>query len=677
MMDALKTKNKKSVLVFLIASLFLFLFFLFITPVSSEDYSLVSMEEVIRIYSNGTVHVSERIEYHFTGCWHEVYRGIKLNGMNAENIKASCYGAYCRPEIEYYGDEVSISGFLYEDEESEVNELCDRDVVFYISYDLSKVVKIYSDVSEFHYKLWGEEWDESLGLLNAKIYLPSGEGNFSYWFHSTVKEKTAYNSDERFLDVTAYSIPANKFFEIRLVMPKIWFNESEESTGENVWIIPENAMPEITVLEQDYENKKTILSILSFIIPFIIILISVLFPLLIYHKYGREPRIDYAGIYERELPYNDSPAVVNAIVKEKMGKRIGKPSMEAFTSTIMDLARRGYLKISTEKKYSSELLIFKRMQEDIIIEFTEKSKNIVKDKLDKSEEPEKEDKQKIEFLGFNLLDFINMNFFEDNKITEIKINKNIGKKIKEITDFEYYSLVFLAGFSEKKEDNDAVSWHKVEEELKKKGTAKWFLEFYNDWNSLVEKHIKMNEIFIPKGDTYLKIYGALALFAGFFVFAAAASFFDEITPLIVISFILLCFSAVISLVLPEKIGGRWTPEGRTYYEKWKAFEHFITDFSQIKRYPPESVIVWEHFIVYATALGIADKVVSNMQLMLPKEEAERIGIYAHPAISASFNHAFNSGIAKANEGSGRSGGGFGGGVGGAGGGFGGGGGGAR
>jgi len=99
----------------------------------------------------------------------------------------------------------------------------------------------------------------------------------------------------------------------------------------------------------------------------------------------------------------------------------------------------------------------------------------------------------------------------------------------------------------------------------------------------------------------------------------------------------------------------------------------------MKRYPPESVVLWKHFIIYATALGIADKVIANMKIVLTAEEVEHLGIYSHPAAIMSFNHAFTYGISTATAASrggvhcGR----FGGGISGVGGGFGGGGGGAR
>jgi uncharacterized membrane protein len=40
----------------------------------------------------------------------------------------------------------------------------------------------------------------------------------------------------------------------------------------------------------------------------------------------------------------------------------------------------------------------------------------------------------------------------------------------------------------------------------------------------------------------------------------------------------------------------------------RILRKYIKDFSLIKEYPPESVKVWNKYLVYATALGIADEV---------------------------------------------------------------------
>lgn len=65
--------------------------------------------------------------------------------------------------------------------------------------------------------------------------------------------------------------------------------------------------------------------------------------------------------------------------------------------------------------------------------------------------------------------------------------------------------------------------------------------------------------------------------------------------------------------IPKSISGRWTPKGKETYMKWKNFEKYMNDYSLINQRPPSSVEVWGKYLVYASALGCADKATKNMK----------------------------------------------------------------
>lgn len=67
---------------------------------------------------------------------------------------------------------------------------------------------------------------------------------------------------------------------------------------------------------------------------------------------------------------------------------------------------------------------------------------------------------------------------------------------------------------------------------------------------------------------------------------------------------------------------RRSKEGNEQFAKWKAFKHFLEEFSMMKDYPMPSVIVWEHYLVYATSLKIADKVMEQLRVKLPDTSTE-------------------------------------------------------
>jgi uncharacterized membrane protein len=126
-----------------------------------------------------------------------------------------------------------------------------------------------------------------------------------------------------------------------------------------------------------------------------------------------------------------------------------------------------------------------------------------------------------------------------------------------------------------------------------------------------------------------------------------------------------------------KVFGQWTPEGRLYYERWNNFKKYLTDFSALKEHPPESIKIWDYYLVYATALGIAQEVIHNMSLIVPSEMQEGSSFYHVTSSYVLFDSGFGSAYTLSSpSGSGDGGVGGIGGVGDIGGGFGGGGGGA-
>ncbi len=59
---------------------------------------------------------------------------------------------------------------------------------------------------------------------------------------------------------------------------------------------------------------------------------------------------------------------------------------------------------------------------------------------------------------------------------------------------------------------------------------------------------------------------------------------------------------------------RRSVQGNEEYVKWRAFKKFLSEFSHFDDYSVPSIVVWEHYLVYAVAFGIADLV--NQQLKI-------------------------------------------------------------
>jgi len=331
-------------------------------------------------------------------------------------------------------------------------------------------------------------------------------------------------------------------------------------------IINQNALNEIEKIQSDYQDPILFKMNFYTVLAFLMLLGS--FVPLFYLFYGRKPKIDYNAEYETDLPTDDPPAIVNAICGPGISKKIGEPDVNGFKATIMDLIDRNYLLLSNktpEGEYNSPGSLF------------------------------------------------------------LEINHDYDPDT--LWDFETEVLNFLKEY----EQNGIISMDLVSESLNYYDNAKFFKSTYINWKKEVEKAVKdgnFKKAFYPKGDEYLKVFGLLALIVAPAAFFSALGDPIPMAHYVQILSIILGIMAIISIILPQKVAGQWTSYGREYYVRWHSFKKYIEDFSLIKEDPPESVNVWNKYLVYATALGAAEGVGKAMKLSIPDDLLDENDIYS-------------------------------------------------
>jgi uncharacterized membrane protein len=188
---------------------------------------------------------------------------------------------------------------------------------------------------------------------------------------------------------------------------------------------------------------------------------------------------------------------------------------------------------------------------------------------------------------------------------------------------------------------------------------------------------KLDDYYIKTGNIALfvaSLVWAFLLAVIYLLFQSSAYSYPAIdfTTFFVLGEVVTGFLIVLNLAIGPIIFGKRTEKGTLFFKQWSAFKKFLGDYSMIKQYPPESVKIWEYYLVYAIALGEAKTVIKAMKLLNVHTEFDPV--MAHPGFYTGFHAAWLSGMGSS-SGGGFGGGGFGGG--GFGGGSGGGGGGAR
>ncbi len=582
-----------------IVVLLLFLIMLLLVPsASARDYTLKEGTANITVESNGIVHVEESISYTFEGTYREVFRRVyPPPGGAVSNFKGYCEGATCNFRVDQVAGGYELIGAL--------PQPTPQAITFVVSYDYFRGLKVYNDVSELHYKLWGEEWEKPLESFTATISLPDEE-SVQYWIHPDDYTRQA-SLDGGIIQLETGRIPANRWYEVRAVFPRLETADPDYASIQN-----KNAMNEILAREMEYQTKQDLAKII-FYLTLVFALLVVALPIIIYFKFGREPKIDYFGLYEREPPTDSKPAVVNAIMKG----RIGKPTIEGFTATVMDLVNRGYIDLKDVKSEKQYLGMIKHETEDVVIE----------------------------------------------------LNENMS--LTDLTDFEKDVFELLG----KHAKSGKILWSDLNKEL---GRNTEFYEFMKKWNNRVSNRIKVDKLFESRGNMYMATLGVIAAIMSILLIIAISKSFppdrhpiSSGTSILAYITIFIAISMTFFTAISQKSLGRWTPEGRLFSRKWDNFRKYLTDFSALEEHPPESIKIWDFYMVYAVTLGVADKVLKNMSLMVPSEQLSQSRFYVvhhNPVFISGFHSAYSASTPSSSGG---------GGVGGAGGGFGGGGGGAR
>ncbi|AMD17849.1 hypothetical protein TL18_07340 [Methanobrevibacter sp. YE315] len=537
--------------------IFLLILFSTLTIVSADDDKSYSIEKAfieLTVEKNGLLHVEEQLDYTFDGEFNGVYRDIPLkSGESIGNIHVEAEGAYpVLKEIDQDGKK-RLKIYLYSDA-AHTKKIRDCSVSVFISYDLKNVVTLFNDVGGLQYKLWGEDWDVGVGSVDATIFVPGKEGN-EYFLNPQEYNYTSRITGDRITAIST-SIPKGEFYELLLLMPIEDFDDNAPYAKHVNQNGREMAMKNLndSVNGRNFWNTTYLgLALLSILSP-----IGAAFT---YLKYGREPKVDYDGIYERELPTNDPPEVINALIENKVN--IGKPNMKGFESSIMNLIDRKILKLYTEVDPNTET-------KDLILTFNHEKEN----ELSRSEK-----------IVFNTLS----HFAYDNSLNLSRLNDRLSSE----------------------------------------SEAQWFVNQIEKWENSVEKKANAPYYFDDTGSTI----SSFIMFGGL-IFGIIILILGFITNLLngfycIIAGIFLIIFSVAMMFLNEDIFGRWTEKGRVFYLKWDNFKKFLEDNSLIEEHPPESIVVWKKYLIYGTALGVADEVYESMKLQVPNISDYDDGIFMY------------------------------------------------
>lgn len=243
-------------------------------------------------------------------------------------------------------------------------------------------------------------------------------------------------------------------------------------------------------------------------------------------------------------------------------------SEDAFYATILDFARRGIIEVKDVGK------------DDVVLEV---KRDVDSGSLDIYES------RVLEFLK----EFSTNNVFSFKEFSE-RVKNEVGRSISNARHYR----------------------------VKLDGLFKTFREAYDYAKQFIEPRKPASALVITL--TLLVAIGLLALLpkgSEYYVYPSATAVFAFILPV----------EMIIAYTMPSYVFGEWKKDFHKEKLEWSAFRNLLKELAKLDKYTPQDLVIWKEWLVYATALGIADKVVEAMEkLKVPAPREAYIPIVARP-----------------------------------------------
>ena len=119
--------------------------------------------------------------------------------------------------------------------------------------------------------------------------------------------------------------------------------------------------------------------------------------------------------------------------------------------------------------------------------------------------------------------------------------------------------------------------------------------------------------------------------------------------------VIISIPCAICAILCNKISKKTrslTQKGANEQEQWKALKKYMEDFSLLNEREVPELVLWEKYLVYATAFGIADKVLEQLKVKYPEFRDESFMInngytYMYMLNRINMDRMLVSGMSKA------------------------------
>ena len=329
----------------------IFLFFLISIVSFAANYRIEKLDIEANLQKDGSMVVSEAVTYDIDEI-NGVYFDIDAKGFGElEDLQVfeDEPNTSSFKEVDTSNYEVSVSDELYRIKLYSKNQNNIR--TFKFVYKLPEAITVYDDVAQFNRKMVGQEWQQGIKYITAKVIVPVptdyDNSNILVFGHGPLTGEVDKEGNTVVYKLDDYY--SGDFLEAHILMEPEIFSEYDKSKiihkdMKQELLDMEAKLSEEANTERDKASSQQKISKKQGVILGVLGSIWGVLMFYIHGIYRRRNRVkNSVGKYLRELPDDSSPALVGGVMTKSVNDN-------EILATIVDLIRKKVLTLETSDK---------------------------------------------------------------------------------------------------------------------------------------------------------------------------------------------------------------------------------------------------------------------------------------------------------------------------------------
>lgn len=563
---------------------------------SQGYYEVAEFNLNVDILENGDAVVMEEITYDFDGDFNGVLRDIDYT--RTSGLKDLTVGVKEGENITYFSESTGSGTYVYELEDTgefanlKIYEPSNsEEKTFYIGYTLVNVAEKYNDIGIFNRKIIDSGWSVPLNNITINITIPEGatKEDLKVYAHGPLTGESKI-VDERTFQFTAPSLNY-EFLETLVIFPPELISASTN-------VFERDELQNILDNEQELADRAN--------------------------------EIREEAIREQE-----------ELLKREEREKASRPIFGAFIAAALGAIFVMFRKFTRELKPEFMGDYYRELPEDY-------SPAVMTYLMTKG-------RTKDDDIIATLLDLARKKVI---KLRPMKIESGlIFKKEEDTFEITWMDKEKLSGllpheqflatwFIDEIGGGTGLVLDDLEKVVKKQKAALQFQKDYEYFKAKVKDTAEKQKFFAPNKLQGAKVFVLIGI--GLILSGLAGLFL--LGSFIAIALIILGGVLIFGLIAVNFIR-KYSRRGVEHKAMWEAFKKFLQDFSNLKDAEIPSLVIWEHYLVYATSLGVADEVIDQLPKVFSEADLSNpdltyMGGYRSFTNFYLLNNSFNNTMSK-------------------------------